>query len=117
MRYRALDDEGDFVFGQGSTEFLINTPETVGQAVQTRLKLAQGEWYLDRQEGTPYSTKILGENTFSLYDAAIQQRILDTPGVTSIDAYASVFDGTTRKLTVTATISTIYGVLAVNQVL
>lgn len=117
MRYRVLSPSGDYVFGQGSSEFLVNSPETVAQAVLTRLKLAQGEWFLDLEEGTPYGTQILGENTQSTYDIALRARILDTPGVRSIVAYASSLDTTTRKLTVTCTIDTDFGQTTIQETL
>lgn len=116
MKYRALSSTGDYVFGQGSLQFLINSPEAVGQAVLTRLLLMQGEWFLDTSEGTPYSTQILGTGTQSLYDQAIQQRILGTPGVLRIDSYASVLDDQ-RNLTVSCTITTQYGQTTIETVL
>lgn len=116
MRNRILSPTGDYTFGQGASEFLINTPAAVAQAVQTRLQLAQGEWYLDRDEGTPYSTEILGENTQDLYDQAIRERILGTPGVMAIVNYASYLDSE-RQLTVSCTINTIYGTTTVQQTL
>lgn len=115
MRYRQLSPDADYVFGQGAGEFLVNTPEAVAQAVQTRLLLAQGEWYLDQTEGTPYSTQILGTGTQDLYDQAIKERILGTPGVTAIVSYASLLDAD-RALTVACTIDTLYGTVAINQV-
>lgn len=114
MRYRALSPSGDFVFGPGS-RFLIDSPATVGQAVRTRLLLALGEWFLDMTEGTPYKTSILGTGTKAIYDQAIQERILGTQGVTSIESYASFLDED-RHLSVAATINTIYGQTTVNQV-
>jgi hypothetical protein len=108
MRYRSLSPSGDYVFGSGSTQFLINVPSAVAQAVMTRLRLSLGEWFLDLLEGTPYHGQILGNNTQQLYDQAIQQRILDTEGVKSIDEYFSSLSEN-RVLTVTATITSIYG--------
>lgn len=116
MRYRSLSPEGDYVFGQGSTEFLINSPAAVAQAVRTRLLLEAGEWYLDLTEGTPYSTQILGAGTQALYDQAFQERILDTPGVTTIDDYSSILDQN-RRLSVSANISTLYGAAALTVVI
>jgi hypothetical protein len=115
MRYRSLSDSDDYVFGQGSTEFLVNTPAVVAQAIKTRLLLAQGEWFLDVFEGTPYSTQILGENK-QIYDQAIRDRILNTPGVQSIDLYSSSLDAN-RRLTVSCTVTTIYGQATIQQVL
>jgi hypothetical protein len=68
-----------------------------------------GEWFLDTTEGTPYATEILGSGTSSTRDLAVQERILETQGVTGIADYASVVDPSTRAFTVAATIDTIYG--------
>lgn len=115
MRYRRLSESGDYVFGQGASEFLVNTPDAVAQAVLTRLRLATGEWFLDLNEGTPYSTEILGENTRPLYDQAIRDRILGTQGVTSIQEYNSYLDTTTRALTVACSINTLYGPVTLTE--
>jgi hypothetical protein len=112
MKYRELDANGDYTFGRSMAEFLNNSPAAVAQAVMTRLKLAQGEWFLDQTDGTPYSTQILGTGTQTLYDKAIRERILDTPGVQSIDDYASTLDQE-RNLRVAVLISTVYGQAAV----
>lgn len=117
MRYRALSPEGDFTFGRGSGNFLVNSPEAVAQAVRTRLLLLRGEWFLDTTEGTPYAAEILGTNTRATYDEAIRERILDTQGVTEILDYSSAVDGSTRGLSVSVTIDTEYGPTTVQQVL
>lgn len=108
MRVRAMDANGDMTWGSSQQDFLVNSPAAVGQLVLTRLKLLQGEWFLDKTAGVPWSTQILGRNTGSTYDQAIKACILGTQGVTSIVAYASSL-GPDRKLTVTATIDTAYG--------
>lgn len=115
MRYRKLDTNGDYVFGQGPKEFFVNSPETVGQAVKTRLALMQGEWFLDRTQGTPYNTQILGAGTQSVYDQAIQEVVLNTQGVTEIQEYTSSLDSN-RNLTVVMLINTIYGQTTIQQV-
>lgn len=117
MRYRKLDKNFDFVLGHGTGDFFVNLPEAVGQAVLTRLRLWRGEWFLDIEEGTPYVPAVLGKHTMLSYDFAIRQRILDTEGVTSIDEYESLLDDDTRQLTISATISTIYGPTTVQGVL
>lgn len=117
MRYRTQSPTGDYVFGQGAAQFLVDSPDAVAQAVATRLQLATGDWFLDVTEGTPYATDILGAGTATRYDQAIQARILDTPGVVALVEYASTLDRSTRKLTVAATVSTIYGDAAITQVL
>lgn len=109
MRYRALDANGDSTFGSGETQFYINTPDAVAQAVLTRLELLTGEWFLDTSEGTPYNPSILGKYTAATFDLAIQSRINATEGVKSIVTYSSTVNSEKRALTVNATIDTIYG--------
>lgn len=107
MRYRALDANGDMTFGHGSANFTVNTPATVAQAISTRLKLDEGEWFLDVTEGLPLN-QILGF-TRRTRDIAIRTRILQTQGVTGIVSYGSQLDSRTRAFTVEATVNTIYG--------
>lgn len=109
MRYRALSAMGDSTFGSGSTAFLVNSAATVAQAIKTRLLLMEGEWFLDVNEGTPYSTQILGRGTSSTYDRAIRDRIFGTEGVTGISSYSSSLSRPTRALAVNATVETIFG--------
>lgn len=105
MRYRKLDASGDYTLNT----FLVDTPEAVGQAIKTRLALITGEFWLNTNEGTPWRTQVLGKYTQGSYDAVLKSRILKTQGVLSIDAYESALNRDTRALTVTATVTTIYG--------
>lgn len=86
----------------------MNSPDCVGQAILTRLKLIAGEWFLNVREGTPYFGQILGENTRPLYDQAIRERILGTPNVLSILEYQSILDANSRKLSVQASVLTAF---------
>lgn len=109
MRYRALDANGDYTFGRGVGNFLVNSPATVRQSIQTRLGLLQREWYLNLNDGTPWLQQILVKGAVSkIYDLAIQTRILGTQGVSSILSYSSSADPVKRTLFVQATVSTIY---------
>ena len=63
MIYRQLDDNGDYTFGSGLANYYHNTPDGVAQAVQTRLKLWSGEWFLDITDGVPFMGGILGKYT------------------------------------------------------
>lgn len=112
MKYRMLDANGDYVFGKGPSEFLVNTPATVGQGVETRLNLFTNEWFIDLLKGLPVLDEILGTGTQSIYDQVIQEYILDSEGVTQIIDYSSTLDAS-RHLAVTAKIDTVYGVTTV----
>ena len=109
MRYRALSPTGDYTFGQGQGNFLINTPEAVAQVVKTSLQLWLNEWFLDTTAGTPYMGAILGKYGQASADQAIQTVIRACQGVVDIQTYSSVVNPRTRALSVSATINTIYG--------
>lgn len=117
MRYRKLDADGDYTFGGGPADFLVDSPAAVGQAVLTRLQLFKGEWFVDTADGTPWQTDVLGEHTRSTYDMAIRNRILGTQGVEQIDSYDSEFEPNGRKLTITCTITTAYGPTTISETL
>lgn len=109
MRYRREDANGDYTFGSGDDTWLINSPESVAQSVKTRFELWRGQWFLDTSEGTPYVQSVLGKQRSDVYILAIRERLQTTPGVNSILSFSTNNDGTTRRVTFTATIDTIYG--------
>lgn len=109
MRYRREDDDGDYTFGQGDDTWLVNSPEAVAQAIKTRFLLWYGQWFLDTTAGTPWIQSVLGKHSPDIYTMAIRQRILETSGVNSITDFNTTVNGTTRRVTFTATVDTIYG--------
>lgn len=113
MKYRKLDQNGDYQFGNAG-EFFVDSPEGVRQAVETRLLLMTEEWFLDANEGTPYFPAILGYGTATSRDTAIIDRILGTPGVREILQYSSSVDQQ-RFFRVDAVIDTIYGAIPLNS--
>lgn len=108
MRYRKLDENGDYTFGTGF-DFYRDVPEAVAQAVRTRLDLWLGEWFLDTSDGTPWITGVLGKYTLRNYDMIVRSRILDTEGVKELLSYESQYDGSQRKVSIQAVIETKYG--------
>lgn len=109
MRYRKLDENEDYSFGSGVSNFHSNTPEAVAQAILTRLRLWMGEWFADTSDGTGWNQSILGKQSGNLYELTLRQRVLETPGVQSIDEFQSLLNTETRTLTVSMTVNTIYG--------
>jgi hypothetical protein len=114
MKYRKLTADGDYTTGTGA-DFWVNVPDAVAQAVNTRLDLLKGEWFLDTADGTPWFQDVLGKYTQNQYDAVIKQRIRETEGVSSILSFASAYDGGTRTLVQNVSIATIYGVAYINR--
>lgn len=116
MRYRALSPTGDYTFGQGSGNFLVNLPATVGQACLTRLKLMRGEWFLDNTVGMPYGTDVFVTGGRFTADRAAQAVILGTQGVKKLVSYSSSIDAN-RHWRVEAMIDTIYGQTPLSAIL
>lgn len=112
MRYRKLDSNGDYTFGQQGANFYKDSPEAVAQAIKTNLGLIQGEWFLDTTIGTPYQARILGMGRLATYDQAIKETILNTQGVKSILTYSSNYQPTNRSASVACTVDTVYGKIA-----
>ncbi len=109
MRYRKLSPTGDYTFGGGELDFYRDNPEAVAQSVQTRLLLWLGEWFLNIDSGTAVMQGILGKKTKQSADATIQDRVLTTTGVVDIENYVSEIDETTRAISISFDLNTIYG--------
>ena len=115
MRYRREDADGDYTFGSGDDTWLINSSDAVAQAVKTRFELWYGQWFLDTTAGTPWIQSVLGKQKPDVYNLAIRQRILETQGVNSIIDFNTNVNTSTRRVTFTATIDTIYGTTTVTS--
>lgn len=113
MRVRAMDADSDMKFGHSQSDYLVDSPDMVRQNVLTRLRLLQGEWFLNSADGTPWFQEILDKGTNQTYDLAIQTRVLETVGVDGIIAYDSNFDSVERKLSVSMRIQTVFSQEAV----
>lgn len=108
MRTRKLTNN-DYTFGNGQLDYFINTPEAVGQVVETSLLLFLGDWYLNSDLGMPWFESVLGKHSKTEADNAIEDYVLEVQGVLDIAEYESIIDPISRKFTVTMTIDTVYG--------
>lgn len=115
MRYRALSPTGDYVFGRGPGAILTDSPQAVGQAAYTRLRLQLGEVFWSVDSGVPYETSIVGYGDKRDRDAVILATLLGTPGVTEVISFDSQIDISTRRYGFSATLQTLYGTAAVTS--
>lgn len=110
MRVRQLSPTGDYQFGNGQLDFLINSPQAVAQVVETSLRLWLGEWYLNINDGTPWLEGVFGYNSKDEADQTLIQTILGVQGVQDLTNWNSTVDPVTRAYTsISATLDTIYG--------
>lgn len=110
LRVRALSPTGDMTFGQGSGNYLIDSPAAVCQILSTQFKLWQTEWFLNLNAGIPYLSKIAGYGNLTIGALILKQAALNSPGVINIENWSVTYNSTTRKYTVTgSSINTSFG--------
>ena len=112
MRYRKLDENGDYMLGRRSQ--FHKGRAAVGQAVKTRLRHLLGEWWENTEDGLPLYQEILG--TFHAVDYRAQridlvfsERIFGTIGVERIVTYDSSIDRASRVYSAHCVIETELG--------
>ena len=119
MKYRRLDENWDYVFGHGKTDYLTGR-EAVGQAVKSRLLLLYGEWWEDLEDGLPLFERILASSGSDANKQAVDiifaRRIGDTTGVLNVSWYDSSFDRNKRAYSFSCRVDTVYGELYVSNV-
>src|ERR1035437_7868652 len=85
ISYRQRDANWDPRWGQGQSDFLTNL-EAVAQAIWTRLRMFEGEWWADQGDCLPLWQSILGvggaRRNLQANTILIVDRILGTPYVT-----------------------------------
>jgi len=112
---RALDQNGDPMRGGGLNNFLTDL-DVVAQIVETRLKLLQGEWFLNTADGTPLFQSLLGHaTTIQAVATILRSRILGTPYVTGIAGFAFSYATDGRALNFSAQVNSIFGQFQVSN--
>jgi len=104
--------QGDMLFGASNNNFLHDSPDTVAQAVWTRLQLWAGEWFLDDSEGTQYLRGVFGVGGRQQLEPIMRDRISTTEGVLSITSLSTGSDPDARTAFVSAEIETVFGTAA-----
>jgi hypothetical protein len=108
-------------FGSGSVNYLVNSPQAVGQLAVSRLQLFEGEWFLDLTAGLALS-QVLGVNSLATVNLAYQDVLSGTQGFADYASFSSNINTSTRSYTANTTLDTIYSTsigapgLAPNQV-
>ena len=91
------------------------TPRDRSAGHKTRFLLWYGQWFLDTTEGTPWIQSVLGKAKSRIPTTSLSVSGSETQGLASITAFNTTVDGTTRRVTFTATVETIYGTTTVTS--
>jgi hypothetical protein len=109
-----LDGELDLSNGLS----LVSDLNQLEQNLRSRLRTFYGEWVFDTSRGVKYYEEILIKSPDpDTVDGILKSTILETIGVVEITNYTSEFNDTTRELSVSVELNTIYGSLVLEEVL
>ena len=110
IQYLRLDNSNDTIWVAQSA---LADVDAVAQAVLTRLRLYQNEWWADLNLGIPLFQNILGGSGSQAQQAVISlaytQQILGTPYVSGVSDVSTTFNSATRQFTYKATVQTAFG--------
>jgi hypothetical protein len=97
-------------FGHGAGNIAVAN-EAVKQRAATRLSLLLEEWFLDTTAGLPYLQRIVEKPTdLPFVESIVKQKLLGTEGMSSIETFDMVYDSSTRKLSIAASVLTVYDI-------
>ena len=117
MKYRRLDSNHDVMFGQGIGDYVIES-DAVAQAVNTRLLLFEGEWWLNINDGLPMFQQILGKPASQkvLHNTLILERIKGTINLHNVESFESTQDTNNGAYSFQCVVNTAYGTFALSNV-
>lgn len=95
----ALDEYNDLALTETGGLAMAYDSLAVGQHVAQRLHTFAGEWFLDTTCGVPWLEQILGRQfDAELAESVVKKEVLDTDGVTGIDAFSLRFESSQRRI-------------------
>lgn len=110
MRVRAIDVNGNWLYGKGQNDYLRNNA-AVAQNIQTRLLSFLGNCFFDLGAGIDWFN-FLGSKELIQLNLSVSTVILNTTGVVGLKQLSVVLAPGTRLLTVQYQVQTTYSVLS-----
>jgi len=100
-------ENGDFV--------TVLDLEAYKQQLSIRFKFFRGQWYLDKEEGSPWVDRVFSRLSRNEIKPMIFKIIKTTPGTSSVESLILKENRQTRTLSIEATIQTIFGEAKINS--
>lgn len=108
MIQRALDENGDWVFGKGKNSFVTGL-DAVLLSIKTRVSCWKGSWFADPNFGVDYNN-LLGHGRQKALELELKKTIFTTEGVKSIVSFSlDVDEEDPRVFKMRVVVDTIYG--------
>lgn len=114
MIVRALDQNGDWTFGKGQSNYLTKN-DAIRQSIKTRLKSFKFNWFLDSQANIDWFNLIGRYSVKSAIESEIERVIIQTENVLSAVVDNLVIDE--RIIKPKYTVTTIYSSTFADSVL
>ena len=106
MIVRAIDSNGDWLFGKGINDYRTDN-DAITQSIGTRLRSLLGNCFFDLGAGIDWFN-LLGSKNQPGLNLAISSTILNTEGVTGLLQLSSNLDFVDRSFSVTYKVQTVY---------
>lgn len=110
MIVRALDKDGDWTFGQGLSNYLVNI-DALAQVIQTRIKSYLANCFFDLGAGIPWDQRLSQKGTEELLKSDVYNIIINTDGVLGITSHE--INVVNRRAYIRSIVESIYGQLIV----
>ncbi len=105
MIFRNLTPDGDFTFGAGKQNFVIQQ-EAIALNIRTRIQSWVGDCFFDLPAGIDWTNRIGNKNQRPLLELDLRRIILQTQDVTEIVTFDTVLNN--RNFTARYSVNTIY---------
>lgn len=107
MKFRNLDANGDWTFGQGLSNYVTGNT-AIGLNISTRIKSWVNDCFFAMNAGIDWKTRLGSKTQITLLESDLKRIILSSYGVTAITAFSFSVNEQTREYTVNYTINTIF---------
>lgn len=107
MIIRNIDENGDWLFGQGKGNYLAGNP-AIGLNIKTRLLSWVGDCFFDTLAGVDWTNRLSLKNQKQILDAELRRIILQSYGVTGIVSFSSTLQVESRGYTANYELTTIF---------
>lgn len=105
MKFRALDENGDFTFGKGINDYTTQNT-AIGLNIKTRIQSWKNDCFFNLTAGIDWNNRIGSKNQQLLLEQDLKVIILQSDDVTGINSFTSSV--VNRKFSASYDVSTIY---------
>ncbi|TDE17723.1 hypothetical protein [Dyadobacter psychrotolerans] len=107
MIFRNLDENFDFTFGKGKSNYLSEV-DAIGLHIKTRLLSWVGDCFFALEDGVDWVNRLGSKNQRALLEADLRRIVLQSDGVTGIISFDTYLNAANRDFTASYNVTTVY---------